>query len=132
MGWGWVINLRHSAPTGLKQRARFYPGLPPGATNVPPRWGSFLWLCIRIYWIGKIIRIDFCVCAGYWVHDIGPPAGLKRRSRLYPGLTPGATNVAPRWGSFLWLRIRIYLMGSIIRIDFCVLGRKWGSGVWCG
>ena len=46
-----VISTGHSAPMGLKHRSRLYPGLTPGATYVPPLWGSllgrFLWLRIR-------------------------------------------------------------------------------------
>ena len=61
--------------------------------------------------------------AGYWVHDIGPPAGLKHMFCFYRGFTDAATDVPVSWGLFLWLRIRIYWIGGIIRIDF---------GVWCG
>ena len=56
-GWaGWIFELgagittRHGAPMGLKYRARLYPGLTPGATDVPPLWGLFLWLCIWPWW----------------------------------------------------------------------------------
>ena len=31
-----VIGTGHGAPTGLEHRSRLYPGLTPGATNVPP------------------------------------------------------------------------------------------------
>ena len=45
------------------------------------------------------------------------PMGLKHRCRLYPGLTLGATNVPPLWGSFLWHRIKICWMGGIGKFE---------------
>ena len=52
---------------------------------------------------------------------MAPPTGLKEISRLYPGFTPGATNVPPLWGLLLWLRIRICWIWWMGRIDF------WGG-----
>ena len=55
-------------------------------------------------WAGFILALR----AGYWVRDIGPPAGLEHMFCFYPGFTPLATDVPPRWGLFVvWQRFRI-------------------------
>ena len=46
-----VISTRHGAPTGLKHMFCDYPGLTPGATNVPPLWGSFLGRFCGLIWV---------------------------------------------------------------------------------
>ena len=87
----FVMGSEHAAPMGLNTISPVYPGLTPGATDVPPRWGSFLWLTflwlrIRIYWICKMGRIYFAFCG--WVGDIAPPTGLKREMPFTAGLHP--------------------------------------------
>ena len=44
--------------------------------------------------------------------------GLKHIFCVYREFIPGAAKVVPRWGLFLWLRIRIYWIFWIGRIDF--------------
>ena len=62
---GCTRGYNTAGPSGLNELMTcFYCGFAPSALDVPPRWGLFLWLRIRIYWMGRIGRIDFDIWCG--------------------------------------------------------------------